>query len=138
MKHAMRKSLSHSVSLFTQSENNALEASGPIIEDITELCDFCLRLTELIVEPKDSRQHGEQDFQRCSGQESCRLCEMISSVCSTAPSQLKNEFKGCMRAKQKHERFRLCDINFGAHSFPLWDNEGKKPIVLHRWTTFKS
>ena len=55
-------------------------ASNPTFEDITELCNFCVELTAVMVKrrlpPEDHRSF--EDFRPDPDPKTCRLCKMIS------------------------------------------------------------
>lgn len=53
---------------------------GPIIEDITKLCDFCIEVAKLIGDVPGDPERRNHGLVPGRGLESCQLCEVISSA----------------------------------------------------------
>jgi hypothetical protein len=109
---------------------------GPIIKDITELCDFCIEFTKLIVrDPEDLGTTGDQpnridEFVPGRGLESCQLCEVISSIEPTTPADPPTSLiqEGLYWRYPSTERpARICVITIRGKQFRIWADIGKKP-----------
>jgi hypothetical protein len=81
--------------LSSQCLGNSINASKPIIEDITELCDYCIKLTEAMVTDPGHALRGWSTWPSYtkvstldSGPETCRLCEIITKDLHTQRQQL--------------------------------------------------
>jgi len=141
MKHALRKFWSLSVSLFTHSENNALEASGPIIEDIKELCDYCIELTEKILE-KNPRQSNDIcasfTFEPGTAPGMCQFCKFISEdPCITelfVVTHFTDEWNTRRRRSSGEPRYgRRCATWIGRNQFAMWASPGNELGIYDDW-----
>ena len=120
---------------------DAPNATGPIIEDITEFCDFCVVLVKFILErsqPDMEALNAIADSTPDYGSKSCRFCEMISSARSDTPSDLKRSVRGDwfpLRTTSSDEQGngRPCAFTFGGISLAVWADVGKKPEPPYSW-----
>lgn len=126
-------------------------ASSPLIEDITELCDFCILLTRVIV---DNSQHAPGIRGECycigevkdsGGPKSCRLCETLTAAFCDARSKNGVEEPFTIADLKQHvsygwtmsqtwsceERNRFCGTAFGTLNFLMWADKGEKQHALH-------
>lgn len=115
-----------------QCVEDASNSSGPIIEDITELCDFCVELTELIVDfpPVGSNQFNKMKaFMPGSDLKSCRLCDMISSLLFITPHTLKYLLRKeerwifAMRPEEPWHN-HICGMATLGAQFAMWADKG--------------
>jgi hypothetical protein len=108
----------------------------PMIKDITELCDFCIEFTKLIVQhPEDlgttgDQFHSNEKLAPGDGLESCQLCDLISRIRPTTsdepPTSLIQE--GLYWRYPSTERpARICVITIRGKQFRIWADIGKKP-----------
>ena len=115
---------------------------GPIIKDITELCDFCIEFTKLIVRlPEDLGTTGDQpnridEFVTGRGLESCQLCEVISSIESTTTvdlrtSLIRSGFESRHRSTER--RARVCGTEIRGTSFRIWADIGQRLRSCYVW-----
>jgi len=110
---------------------DASNSSGPIIEDITELCDFCVELTELIVNVPlvwTYKFEKMKDSTIDSDRKSCRLCAMISSLLCITPHTLKhvlreNQFISAIRLEKPWHNLLSGWGTLGV-SFAMWADKG--------------
>jgi len=116
----------------TEDSRNMVE---PIIKDITELCDFCIEFTKLIVQrPEDLETTGDQpnridEFFPGRGLESCQLCEIISSIEPTTTADLRTSLirSGfASRNRSYEQRDRVCGTHIRGKKFRLWADRGEK------------
>jgi len=95
----------------------AFDSSEPIIEDITELCDFCVKLTEKTLRgcieiPAPDIAPGN-----------CQLCEVIlRHPYTTDLSVMVHLFWDI----GKQGSWRICASDIGGYGVATWANQGKK------------
>jgi hypothetical protein len=141
---------------FTQNATDASNASGPIFEDITELCDFCIKLAEAIVtDPGTSPDERDwlytfENMIHGSGAETCRLCEMITGDVSARRLQLGIEGSPLTpmdwkKSSPKMLRLysaeicggpmvdprQICGARIDNSDYSMWADEGAKHEVPH-------
>jgi hypothetical protein len=114
----------------------------PMIKDITELCDFCIEFTKLIVRlPEDLGTTGDQpnridEFVTGRGLESCQLCEVISSIEPTTPDDLRISLicSGFLSRNRSHEhRERVCGTHIRGNKFRIWADIGEELRSCYVW-----
>jgi hypothetical protein len=115
---------------------------GPMIKDITILCDFCIEFTKLIVRlPEDLGTAGDQpnridELVPGRGLESCQLCEVISSIEPTTPADLRTSL---IRSgfESRHRSFelrpRVCGTEIRGMRFRIWADIGQKLRSCYIW-----
>jgi hypothetical protein len=100
---------------------------GPTIEDITELCDFCIEFTNFLQD--SSLQSRLEKLVPGRGLESCQLCGILSSVPPTtlAGSRTSLIYGGYPAHYMSGERReRVCEIGIKGTIFRIWADIGKR------------
>ena len=115
---------------------------GPMIKDITELRDFCIEFTKLIVrDPEDLGTTGDQpnridEFIPGRGLESCQLCEVISSIKPTTPAELRTSLiRGGFESRHRstERQARVCGTKIRGTRFRIWADIGQKLRSCYIW-----
>ncbi|KAH7096035.1 heterokaryon incompatibility protein-domain-containing protein [Paraphoma chrysanthemicola] len=123
---------------------NDADELGPIYKDITELCDFCVELTTMMVE----KEVDYEGLESLPEPRHCKFCQILLNVLlgSEWTAIRSPPFLKSLRASTHlmHESDRFCGFDIGppGHpqiSFALWvDNDGiafasltdRAPIVI--------
>ena len=131
-----------------QDGGDDLDESGPIIEDITELCDFCVKLTEamvtipgrgdgclnskMVIEYTGSSMQGR-------GLRTCGFCELIleslrecghmrANLTATDWKQEKDGFcrknSGAQRLSPDWSPYQIRGISICESEFSIWADQG--------------
>ena len=116
-------------------------SSGPIIEHITELCDFCIELTQAMV---NNQFHDWEVFHRFKtatpdfSSDSCQLCEIIASDCSITLTELKRRLHNDRHTRRRwapsDRQVRICGADIGKSTFTMWAEKGRKSERSHYLT----
>jgi len=123
---------------------------GPTIENITDLCDFCIELTRLIVQVSSERnrldglgsykfygQRGRlEELVPGRGLESCQLCGILSAILPTTPADSKTSLVRNRINSQSvvlERGMRVCGTSIGGMGFTMWADTGKKLGVYYLW-----
>ncbi|KAI4677368.1 uncharacterized protein J4E88_007176 [Alternaria novae-zelandiae] len=115
---------------------DAPNATGPIIEDITEFCDFCVVLMEFILEDSKPGTKALRTILSSppeTSSESCRFCEMISSVRGSTRTELvesyekKDWYPGYNTGEdwEDQRRHRQYEFAFGDVDFAVWADKAQ-------------
>jgi hypothetical protein len=122
--------------LSPQHVEDAANSSEPIIEDITELCKFCVELTRVIVQAVSCESVSGFRIPNTTPEsrlESCRFCEMMSIKSCVTPAELKLRLISAPSIRQRFveggyfQHRRICGANIGDSTFSIWAEPGKKP-----------
>ena len=133
------------VAIHPQRVEDVANSSGAIIEDITELCDFCVEFTETIVAWNSFGPTYEPVIPELSP-DPCRLCDIISRSFSLPPIGVKqgpvidrHQIWTVMRSKRFPSRNWNVWWNYGGwrvdtvegleSKFTMWAEPGGKPEV---------
>ena len=95
----------------------AYDSSEPIIEDITELCDFCVKLTE-----KTLRGCIEL-FAPDITPGNCQLCEVILRRPYTTDLSVRTHHFWDIGQRESR---RISAFDISGNGFAIWANLGKK------------
>ena len=119
--------------LSLQHTEPASNASEPIIEDITELCEFCVKLTKKISKTSVGESptiERSEWFEPDITPGMCRFCEIISNNQYTRDVSIRTEFildrdMGRRRSSKEPPYSRICATSIDEHTFAMWADPGK-------------
>jgi hypothetical protein len=120
--------------LSPQRQESASTASEPIIDNITELCESCTWLVEVLMEgPKERplserRKAAELPLGRCPG--TCRLCRMITEMPRRGSRKRVRMIDSYpeigMCNNSPGDTHRICEASINEVNYSLWADEGQQ------------
>jgi hypothetical protein len=131
-----------------------LKPALPLTEQITDLCDYCVNLTEAIVKHKELSDMGASEYTyicpQDPGPEVCRLCKVVTKQLSTQEQQLAKEGSNLNPMDWKKSQLemeqnynggrrlygpdsvnprRICGVTILRNDYVVWADMGSKPVV---------
>lgn len=106
-----------------------VEGDGAVVEDITELCEFCVLLTQLMVERSDhacSRIRDEMKKKKDQFR-ACGLCEVLVQLEGRSLSYIRSQIASVGRSSVRFERGCDLIIGFKLHiwsDYEIWSDSG--------------
>jgi len=137
--------------------------SEPIIEDFTDLCDFCVWFTQKLLEidDKDIQLREERSFtvELDITPGMCQLCKIISKdPCDTDSSVMTHVIRDWDMGRPRRSEGllytqifrtswngrsgssssnRICATDIGGYKFAMWANPGKKLGIQGIWMVLR-
>ena len=113
----------------------ASDSSEPIIEDITELCDFCVMNIEGMLEIDVGESQTKEvwtTFRSNINPGMCRCCELITQF---AGAEFISDWDMGRRETSEGRRYsRICAMHTEKGPYAVWADPGKNPKILCLWT----
>jgi hypothetical protein len=136
------------------SSQNAETTALPLTEQITDLCDYCVSLTEAMVKYRKLSGMMETVYKyicpQDPGPEVCRLCKVVTKQLSTQEQQLATEGShlnptdwkkaqlqmsqiynggGRLYGPDSVNSRRICGITIHRNKYVVWADKGSKQVV---------
>lgn len=118
---------------------NAETTALPLTEQITDLCDYCVNLTEAMVkfeEMSDNSIYRYQGPQHLPGAGVCRLCKVLAKQLSAQEQQLRfvtmdQIYNGGKRPNgpDSVNPRRICGVTIHRRKHVVWADKGSKQVV---------